>query len=363
MFVREQATQTMPFRSPDRSYFGVTGHNLLKFLSSLILPLMLGIFTVVITFEQQKAARQQRLEDKNESRLQREQDWTIAQLAQTAQNKATSDRYRDEVLVAYIKEIGDLLKENKGSLTQTPLTHTLARVKTLNTIRQLDGPRQIHVLRFLYEAKQLINTDESFPLDISTAKLIDIDFRTFTPSNKLERLSLTGVYLHNCTFTGMTIEAVDFSSSHFTYSDFSSTEFSKSNLSWTRFDHLSFASAKFKVVNFSSAKFQNVDFSKVKFESVNLSFAYLCHSNLSYTEIYDVKFIFTSFKNVTSTFATFQNTDFASASFQLVNFSFAVFENVNFLSARLMEHLDFSFAVMLQANFTAAWFCNVAATC
>ncbi len=58
---------------------------MLKFVSSLILPLMLGVFTVVITFQQQKLAqnqriedmylaRQQRLEDKNESRLQREQD-------------------------------------------------------------------------------------------------------------------------------------------------------------------------------------------------------------------------------------------------------------------------------------------------
>ena len=144
MFVREQATQTMRVQSSKHSYFGITGQSLLKFLSSLMLPLMLGIFTIVITFQQQKVARQQRLEDKNESRLQREQDWNIAQLAQAAQNKATSDRYRDEVLVAYIKEIGDLLRENNGSLTQTALTHTLARVKTLNTIRQLDGPRQIH---------------------------------------------------------------------------------------------------------------------------------------------------------------------------------------------------------------------------
>ena len=353
MFVREKATQTTPFRSPNRSYFGVTGHNLLKFLSSLILPLMLGIFTVVITFEQQKAARQQRLEDKNESRLQREQDWSIAQLAQAAQNKATSDRYRDEVLVAYIKEIGDLLKENNGSLTQTPLTHILARVKTLNTIRQLDGPRQIHVLRFLYEAKQLTNTDESLALDISTAKLIDIDFRTFTPSNKLEKLSLTGVYLHNCTFTGMIIAAVDFSSNHFTYSDFSSTEIFETNFSWTRFDNLSFASANFQVVNFSHAKF----------DSSNLSYAYLGHTNFSCTESYDVKFIFTSFKNVTATYARFRNVDFTFAGFQLANFSFVDFENVNFLSARLVEYLDFSFAVMLHANFTSAWFCNVASTC
>lgn len=359
MFVREKATQTKLIRFPTRSYFGVTGQTLLKFLSSLFLPLMLGIFTIVITFEQQKSTRQQRLEDKNVFRLQREQDWAIAQLAQSAQNKASSDRYRDEVLVAYIKEIGDLLKENHGSLTNDSLIHTLARAKTLNTIRQLDGHRQIHVLRFLYEAKQLTNTDESQALDISTATLNDIDFRTFTPLNKLEKLALTGVYLHNCTLKGMTLNEVNFSSSFFTYGDFSATEFVKSNFSSTRFSHISFTFAAFKVVNFSYTKFETVDFSGAEFQDTDFSFANVAHTNFLRTKNYGGIFTFTSLKNVTALYATFQNVDFTFAGFQFINFSFASFENVNFASARLVEYLDFSFAVMVQANFTISYFCNL----
>ena len=81
---------------------------MLKFLSALLLPLMLGVFTIVTTFEQQKIARQQRLEDKNEPRLQREQEWNIAQNVQKTQMRALNDQYQDEILVTYVKEISDL---------------------------------------------------------------------------------------------------------------------------------------------------------------------------------------------------------------------------------------------------------------
>ncbi|CAF1668372.1 unnamed protein product [Didymodactylos carnosus] len=37
--------------------FGIKLQDGLKFMSSLLLPLVLGVFTVVITFEQQKAAK------------------------------------------------------------------------------------------------------------------------------------------------------------------------------------------------------------------------------------------------------------------------------------------------------------------
>jgi hypothetical protein len=91
MVSQEQATQTEQLQNQYRQYFSLTSKNVLKFVSSLILPLMLGVFTVVITFHQQKVAReqriedirlarQQRLEDKNESRLQREQDKNESQL-------------------------------------------------------------------------------------------------------------------------------------------------------------------------------------------------------------------------------------------------------------------------------------------
>src|SRR5271163_3572 len=105
MVSQEQTTQTEQYRNRYREYSFLIGRYMLKFLSSLILPLMLGIFTVVITFQQQKlareqrledlqSARQQRLEDRNESELQRQQAWKLAQNAQDAQSKAIKDQYQ-----------------------------------------------------------------------------------------------------------------------------------------------------------------------------------------------------------------------------------------------------------------------------
>ena len=46
----------------------------MKLISAVLLPLLLAIFTVVITFEQRKEDDQQRFEDRELARIQREQD-------------------------------------------------------------------------------------------------------------------------------------------------------------------------------------------------------------------------------------------------------------------------------------------------
>jgi hypothetical protein len=61
-----------------RSCFGITVKNILQCIGSLLVPLLLAVFTVIITFEQRKEAHQQRLQDLNISREQREQDKRIA---------------------------------------------------------------------------------------------------------------------------------------------------------------------------------------------------------------------------------------------------------------------------------------------
>lgn len=127
MVLKTRVSQTKKPRNQYRRYFRLGSKSMLKCLSALLLPLMLGVFTIMTTFEQQKIARQQRLEDKNESRLQREQEWNIAQDAQKTQMKTLNDQYQDEVLITYVKEISDLLEKKDGSLTSDPLIHTFAR--------------------------------------------------------------------------------------------------------------------------------------------------------------------------------------------------------------------------------------------
>jgi uncharacterized protein YjbI with pentapeptide repeats len=337
MVSKEQATQTEQLQNQYRKYFGLTGKNVLHFLSSLIVPLMLGVFTVVITFHQQKLAqeqrnedmqllREQRLEDKNESRAQRKQEWDIAIKNQEIQNQMAIDRYRDEVLVAYIKEIGELLEKNNGSLTSDSVTRTLARVKTLNVLRQLDGSRQIHVIRFLYEARQLSNTNESDAIDISKTELTNIDFRELTLLMIIEKISLAVIHLQNCTFSSMVLINVNFFFARLENVDFSSAELYSAN----------FSSAKLYGANFSSALLLDVDFSSAKLYGINFSSAKLYGVNFSSAKLKDV--------------------DFSSAELTNVNFSSSYeLENVNFSSATLID-VNFSSATLIDVNFSSAEF-------
>jgi len=359
MVSQEQATQTEQLKNQYRQYFGLTSKTILKFISSLILPLMLGVFTVVITFHQQKVAReqriedmqlvrQQRLEDKNELQLQHQLEWDIAIKNQEVQSKAASDRYRDEVLVAYIKEIGDFLKENNGSLTSDSLLHTLARVKTLNAIGQLDGSRQIRILRFLYETAQLTNTNKFGALDISTAELIDIDFRTFTPSKEITQLSLAGVYLRNFTFEKISLYHVDFSSAWLENVNFSSA----------RVNNVNFSPAKLINVKFSSAELADVKFSSTHLDHVNFSYAHPVNVNFSYAHPVNVNFSSAGLDNVDFSFARLKNVNFSSAELCNVSFSSAWLTTLNYSSAGL-TNVNFSSAWLTTVNFSSATFSNI----
>ncbi|CAF1101567.1 unnamed protein product [Rotaria magnacalcarata] len=261
MLLQERATQTDQHRSRYRAFDSFTVKDGFQFISSMILPLMLGIFTVVITFHQQKAAQEQRLEDRNESRIQREQELYIAVTQNEAQSEALMARYQDDVLVAYVKEISDLLKENNGSLTNNSIIAIIARAKTLNAVRQLDQSRNTQIIRFLYEARQLTVTQELSALDFSTAEHHDIDFRDLAINKtKLPKISLNGVFLKNATFIGIEMENVNFSSAEFDNTSFSSTYLFNVIFSYTRFINVNFSSAEFRSVNFSSAELNNGSF-------------------------------------------------------------------------------------------------------
>ena len=78
---------------PSHRFCSLSVNDVIRILSSLILPLTLGVFTVFITVHQHVSARhdrhddlhrfeEQRREDRNETRLQREHEWNIAKMNQ-----------------------------------------------------------------------------------------------------------------------------------------------------------------------------------------------------------------------------------------------------------------------------------------
>ncbi|CAF4139525.1 unnamed protein product [Rotaria magnacalcarata] len=81
-------------KSNDRIF---TLKEIIKLISSFLLPMVLGISTVVITIHQQNITLQQRAEDRQLAREQREQDLHISKL-QRAQDNADSRLLREQDL-------------------------------------------------------------------------------------------------------------------------------------------------------------------------------------------------------------------------------------------------------------------------
>ncbi|CAF3191630.1 unnamed protein product [Rotaria socialis] len=178
--------------------------------------MVLGISTVVITIHQQNITLQQRAEDRQLARERRELEKTIAdekceqEYNISAEQRDISEKqrkrgldiqiqqYRNTLLVEYIREIGQMLERNQGSLTNNTIIATLARVQTLSIVRQFDSHGKAQIIQFLYEAGQL--TASQNPLDLSTADLNNMNMNSSISELPMNELSLAGVQLRFCSF-------------------------------------------------------------------------------------------------------------------------------------------------------------------
>ena len=273
----------------------VTMKDVFKCLSALILPLLLGVVTVVITIQQQHMARdqwqadrhemrQQRLDDRNESQQQRQQELHIANQQREEQKEDFIQRNREDNFVSYIRDIGELLEKTQGSLTSNPIVAAVARVKTLNTVRRLDGSRNTLLIRFLYEARQLTKTTESAALDISTANLINIEKDALEAQDDIGSLSLVGTTLKNCTFDSTTIAEVDFSKATLKDVNFSASKLGQVTFIWGCLYHVDFSSSELYDVKFSSATLSNISFALAKLNITKFPSAFLHYVNFTSTK-------------------------------------------------------------------------------
>ncbi|CAF2119766.1 unnamed protein product [Rotaria magnacalcarata] len=194
-------------------------------MSSLLLPLVLGVFTAIITIQRQSAAREQRNQDRNASDKQRLEDQMVAKQLRELEGTLSDYRYKDDAFDAYIKEIDTMMQNNHGMLTSNLVTATITRAKTLTIFRRLDASRNIQIIQFLYEAGQLGEKNNQSALDISTAELREVDFRYLAINKKkLNDLSLAGIFLWNATFTRIEISRTNFSGAQLDNASFSLTQ-------------------------------------------------------------------------------------------------------------------------------------------
>ena len=350
--------------------------DILSVISSLFLPMMLGIFTVVITLHQQNTVTEQRLEDRqlareqreqdlnmsreqrqqdlqvfalqrdqqsNISREQRDHDFAIAEakrvqdgdIAERQRNMSqvqrdyelnmAQEQFRDTLLVNYINDMAVLLMANKGTLTADPIVATIARAKTLAAIRQLDASRKLRLIEFLYEAKQLQSIGR--PLDLSDAELNNLNFDSGPRIHRnLRYLSLTGTLLINSSFSRRDLVYANFSGS-----DLTDAQFENCLLHNADFTHAVIVRANFIAAELPSGQFDYIHSRRASFARANVF-------------------------NATFTHASLASSDFSNCDCRGTDFSFAKLTDANFDRAHLKRtrfiNADVSGATFNQSSFS-----------
>jgi hypothetical protein len=112
-----------------------------KFITAVFIPMLLGLFTIILALQQQSIATTNREMDLHVATNQRRQNLELA-----------IDEQRNGQFIAYMREISDLLLVNNFSLNKQILI-AIVRPKTLAVLRQLDVIRKGYLVRYLHESR------------------------------------------------------------------------------------------------------------------------------------------------------------------------------------------------------------------
>lgn len=211
-----------------------------NFISVVFIPVLLAVFTVILTLQQESIAK-----------INRNVDLRIA-TERHQQNLALAiDEQRNAQLVAYMREVSDLLLANNFSLSKQILK-SIVQPKTLAALRQLDETRKSYLLRFLHESQLLSTLNPPF-LRLVGANLSHIHIGTVGESTNMRYTSLNGASLENALFTSVS----------FGYSDFSYARLHGASFHSISFDHASLYCAQLQNTSFDACSIYNADFSSV----------------------------------------------------------------------------------------------------
>lgn len=210
----------------------------LTLLSSLFVPLIVGILTVILPLQQQ-----------NLSNLQNENSQTIASSNHLQDIKLLSDQQKQNILNAFEHDLCNLLLQYNSLYTYENLTDNhhnddsdddqrislVIRTKTLHALRQLDPARKILLIQLL------IDSGVQYRINISQADLSSLTFPPGSFYNQLQfvnviarNITLNRIYLYQSDFSYSILDDSSFYESNCSYVDFSYTSLQRTD--WTKTD-------------------------------------------------------------------------------------------------------------------------------
>jgi uncharacterized protein YjbI with pentapeptide repeats len=275
-----------------------------KMLLSALLPLILGIFTVIYTMQQNNIAKQNR-----------EQDLAIA-TAIREQDQSQADELRIQTIYdTFINDISArLLDKNFNASNEKLLVHI--RAKTLDSLRQVDTERKRNIIIFLYEIF-LLHRHRQPEIDISEADLRDVKFIDGSSfSCAFKWLALRNVLANNISFYMCNSNEAVFDGSMMNYSQFIGSYIVRASFVSAHLMGAVFSKSNFRYANFTNADLSYSNFSIHPFMNVDLT-----NADLFGSDITDAHLIQNEYPNI------LLNTHFSNGSFSDIDASNLVINN------------------------------------
>ncbi|CAF1048810.1 unnamed protein product [Adineta steineri] len=205
-----------------------------------------------------------RVEDRRTAEASRQKDYEIARQQRELDLVLADNRQMDVVLATYFKEMSDLFLSPNFTLGDNNIMATVIRAKTLTALRQMDTKRKAYIILFLFESKMLTNNQH--PIDLSGADLDGLDLSVSPRMRYMKQASLRNISLMHISLANATFANRDLSDSNFNFATLSNVNFEGCHIERT-----SFLNATLQNTKFGDAFVRDTEFSGSDLNGSNIS--------------------------------------------------------------------------------------------
>lgn len=207
-----------------------------------------------------------------------------AQSTQT-QLEITTDNQREAALQAYIDKMSELLLDGKLRTSEVGSEiRSVARTRTLSTLRQLDNERKRQVLQFLQESQLISGTDTIIDLRNSNLQGADLAMTSLNWANlqgaNLQGANLQGAALYKAKLGWTDLVRANLQGAFIPKANFHWANLQGANLAGAFISEASFWRTNLTGANLTGANLQRANLEGVILEEANLEGADLQGANL-----------------------------------------------------------------------------------
>ena len=297
------------------------------------------------------------------SNRERKDDREAAEKRVENEHMIATDRQQEAALQAYYDKMTELLLMDKLDASNLgDKVITIARSRTLATLRSLDGTRKGLVIKFLYEAKLIITDTPIIQLD--GANLDEVN---------LSGANLQWVNLSGTSLVRANLSEADLRESILSVSDLRWSDLGKSNLSGSDLRKANLNDAILHQCILCSADLSNNDLSRTNLSGLDLSLANLTstvlanavleHTNLSGADLRFSNLTSTTMKDVNFSTYILPEGKLRKTNLSNADLTYSDLSNCNMIGANLtnahLEHSNLSNVklidtILMFANMTGA---------